>query len=308
MPFKSPALAAAAPYLFVFLWSTGFIAAKFGLPHAEPLAFLAYRFLILVPLTLGICFIARARWPKSPRTYGHLLVSGLLLHGVYLGGVFCAIRAGLGAGVVALIVGGQPLLTVLLAKLWLKETVVLRQWLGLFVGLAGVYGVLADRVALAAGGEAGLPWAIAALVGISFGTLYQKKHCGGVELPVSTFVQYTACAILFASAAPVVGTMTAQWTPGFVGALFWLVVVLSLGAIGLLYFLLRSGAASDVARFFYLVPAVTAVLAYLMFGEQLGVTAMLGMAAIAAGVVLARPAGAAISASAAAAASLRAGQ
>lgn len=290
MPFNSPLLAAAAPYLFVLLWSTGFIAAKFGLPHAEPMAFLAYRFLILVPLTALICVLARAVWPREARVYGHLVVAGLLLHGVYLGGVFAAIREGLGAGVVALIVGGQPLLTVLLARLWLRERVAMRQWLGLGLGLMGVYGVLADRVALGLGAATGLPWAIAALVGISFGTLYQKKHCGGVELPVSTFVQYSACALLFTICAPLVGSLAAQWTPAFIGALFWLVVVLSLGAIGLLYFLLRTGAAAEVARFFYLVPAVTAVLAFLLFDETLGLGAMLGMAAIAAGVVLARPA------------------
>ncbi|MBI3148799.1 MAG: DMT family transporter [Betaproteobacteria bacterium] len=290
MPFNSPALAAVAPYLFVLLWSTGFIAAKFGLPHAEPLTFLAYRFLILVPLTAAFCLALRSAWPRQARIYGHLMVSGLLLHGVYLGGVFASIREGLGAGVVALIVGGQPLLTVLLARWWLRETVVLRQWLGLVVGLIGVYGVLADRVALGLGTQAGLPWAILALLGISLGTLYQKKHCGGVDLPVSTFVQYSTCALLFTITAPLVGSMAAQWTPAFIGALFWLVVVLSLGAIGLLYFLLRAGAASDVARFFYLVPAVTAILAFLMFGEQLGVPAILGMLAIAAGVVLARPA------------------
>ncbi len=289
MPFNSPALAAAAPYLFVFLWSTGFIAAKFGLPYAEPFAFLAYRFLLLVPLTVLICLITGARWPREARVYGHLVVAGLLLHGVYLGGVFAAIREGLGAGVVALIVGGQPLLTVLLARLWLREKVVGRQWLGLGVGLLGVYGVLADRVALGMGSSTGLPWALAALVGISVGTLYQKKHCGGVELPVSTFVQYTAVALLFCLTAPLLGSFGASWTPQFLGALFWLVVVLSLGAIGLLYFLLRSGAAADVARFFYLVPAVTAILAFLLFGEQLGMTAVLGMVAIAAGVVLARP-------------------
>lgn len=290
MPFNSPALAAAAPYLFVLLWSTGFIAAKFGLPHAEPFAFLAYRFLILVPLTALICVLTQARWPREARVYGHLVLAGLLLHGVYLGGVFAAIRAGLGAGVVALIVGGQPLLTVLLARLWLRERVVGRQWLGLGVGLIGVYGVLADRLALGLGASDGLPWAIAALAGISVGTLYQKKHCGGVELPVSTLVQYSACALLFTLLAPLLGSLAADWTPAFIGALFWLVVVLSLGAIGLLYFLLRQGAAADVARFFYLVPAVTALLAYFLFGEQLGLAAIAGMVAIAAGVVLARPA------------------
>lgn len=289
MPFNSPALALAAPYLFVLLWSTGFVAAKLGLPYADPFTFLAYRFLILVPLTLGVCFLLKTQWPRSPHQYRHLMVAGLLLHGVYLGGVFAAIREGLGAGVVALIVGGQPLLTVLLAKLWLRERVATRQWFGLLVGLAGVYGVLADRVALAGGTEAGLLWALAALAGISVGTIYQKKHCGDVELPVSTFVQYSVCALLFTLVAPWAGSMGTQWTPSFIAALFWLVVVLSLGAIGLLYFLLKAGAASDVARFFYLVPAVTALFAWLIFGERLGAPTLFGMVAIAAGVVLARP-------------------
>jgi drug/metabolite transporter (DMT)-like permease len=286
---SSPFLTLVAPYLFVLLWSTGFIAGKSGLPYADPMTFLACRFLLLVPLTALLALVLRAKWPRAPMAYLHLVISGLGLHVVYLGGVFMAIRQGLGAGVVALIVGGQPLLTVLLARLWLRERVSARQWLGLGVGLIGVYGVLADRVALGPDAAAALPWAFGALAGISLGTLYQKKHGGGVDLPVSTFVQYSACALIFLGVAPFAGSLAVQWSPAFVASLLWLALVLSLGAIGLLYFLLRRGAASDVARFFYLVPAVTAVLAYFFFGERLGWSAIMGMVAIAAGVALARP-------------------
>jgi drug/metabolite transporter (DMT)-like permease len=271
----------------VLLWSTGFIAAKFGLPYAPPLTFLLYRFALVAALMAIVAFAMRARWPGTPLQALHVAVSAWLVHGTYLGGVFVALSGGMAAGTAAMLVGLQPVVTVAIARVWLKERIVPRQWLGLAIGLAGVYMVVRHKVDLAAG-TTGLVAIAVALVGISVGTLYQKRHCAHVDLRSGAVIQFGACALVYLPLALAFESAPVRWTPQFVFALGWSVLVLSVGAISLLYWLLRHGAAADVARLFFLVPAVTAVIAWFMFGETLDAVAVAGMAMIAVGVALVR--------------------
>ncbi|CAA7613814.1 DMT family transporter [Magnetospirillum sp. SS-4] len=279
----------AMPGVFVLLWSTGFIGAKYGLPYAEPFTFLTLRFVIVV-LLLGAVVAARDTvWPRDPRLIAHLGVSGLLVHAAYLGGVFGAIRAGVPAGLVALVAGLQPLLTASVAGRFLGETVGGRQWLGLCLGLVGVAMVLSTRltgVGFDTFGWDGMAFAVAALLAITGGTLYQKRYCTGMDLGSGTFIQYVAALVVLAPVAVLTETMEVRWTLPFILSLGWLVLVLSLGAISLLMTLIRLGEAAKVASFFYLVPPVTAILAFLLFDEALTPLALAGMAATAVGVAL----------------------
>ena len=277
----------ALPALFVVLWSTGFISAKYGLPYAPPLKFLLLRFTLVAILMTIVSVATRATWPRSGRQIAHIAAAAWLVHGLYLGGVFVSIAAGMPAGTSAMLVGLQPILTVFLARGWLGERITRMQWIGLVLGLAGVYLVVRHKVAL--GGDAtALVAVFLALVGISVGTLYQKKYCGRVDLRSGAVLQFAACTALY---APIVAWLEPQpidWTPQFAFALGWSVVVLSVGAISLLYWLLRHGAAADVARLLYLVPPVTALMAFALFGERLDALALVGMVLIAVAVALAR--------------------
>ncbi|WP_207481491.1 DMT family transporter [Arenibaculum pallidiluteum] len=274
------------PAFFVVLWSTGFIGAKYGLPYAEPLTFLLIR-LGLVAVVLGAVALAmRAPWPRRAADWGHIVLVGLLVHGVYLGGVFTAIAHGLPAGLTALIVGLQPLLTATLVGPLLGERVTRRQWAGLVLGLAGVLLVVQQKIALRAEDAAALCLAAAALVGITLGTLHQKRFCTGMDLRSGTAIQYAATAAALAIAAPLAETMEVRWTGEFLFALAWLSFVLSVGAVFLLFALIRRGAAASVASLFYLVPPCTALTAWLLFDETLGPVALLGMGIAAAGVAL----------------------
>ena len=278
----------AFPFLFVLLWSTGFIAAKYGLAYAPPLKFLLYRFVLVAALMGAVALAMRAVWPSTLAEWGHVVVAGWLVHGLYLGGVLVAVASGMSAGMAAMLVGLQPILTVVLARGWLGERVVPRQWLGLALGLAGVWLVVRHKVVLTSDGKA-LAAILLALFGISVGTLYQKRYCSHIDLRSGAFIQFFACAIAYAPLVLVFErSAPVRWTPGFVFALGWLVVVLSVGAISLLYWLLRHGAASNVAGLFFLVPAVTAVMAWFLFDETLDAVAVAGMVLISVGVALAR--------------------
>lgn len=277
------------PGVFVLLWSTGFIGAKFGLPYIEPFTFLLLRFVIVIGL-LGLLVAAtRASWPRDPRLVLHLAVSGVLVHAIYLGGVFGAIRLGVPAGLSALVAGLQPVLTAAVVGPLLGERVGWRQWLGLALGLLGVGMVLSTRlngVSFDGFGWDGIAFALASLFGITAGTLYQKRFCTGMDLRTGTMIQYLAAMVVVAPAAFALETMEIRWSLQFILALSWLVLVLSLGAISLLMTLIRLGEAAKVASFFYLVPPVTAVLAFVLFNEALTPLALAGMAATALGVAL----------------------
>ncbi|MEO8488058.1 MAG: DMT family transporter [Betaproteobacteria bacterium] len=280
-----PRGAAFFPALFVVLWSTGFVVAKLGLPDAPPFHFLAVRMVAVALLMAAIAFVTGARWP-SARDALHSGVAALMVHGLYLGGVFVAIAGGMPAGTIAMLVGLQPIVTVLIAHGWLGEKVVLRQWLGLALGFAGVALVVRHKLGFS-GDLSGLVPALVALAGISVGTLYQKRHLGHVDLRAGAAIQYAVCAAAFVPLA-LFEAGSIRWTPSFGFALAWSVLVLSAGAISLLYVLLRHGAAANVAALFFLVPPVTALMAWTLFGETLDALALGGMVLIALGVALAR--------------------
>jgi drug/metabolite transporter (DMT)-like permease len=274
------------PAVFVLLWSTGFVGAKYGLPYAGPMTFLAVRMALASGLLLLFALLTRAPWPADGRMVLHVIVAGLLVHGGYLGGVFAAISHGMPAGMVSLIVGMQPVLTSLVAIVALDERLAPRQWAGLGLGMAGLVLVLAARVSFAA-----LTWqsgllACLALCCISVGTVYQKKFNGGVDLRTGVLLQYLASGLCFALLAYCFETRVIAWSMPFILALTWLVLGLSMGAVALLYILIREGAASRVSSLLYLTPPLTALIAYVCFGERLSAVAMGGMGLVALGVAL----------------------
>lgn len=280
-------MARLAPLLFVFLWSTGFLGAKFGLPHAAPLAFLLIRYLLVIALMASIALVLRAPWPRDARQWFHIGVSGLLVHALYLSGVFISIGMGLSAGVASLIVGMQPLLTATLAGRLLGETVLSRQWAGLALGFVGVALVVSNKLGSGFGMGALFP-AFAALIGITAGTLYQKRFCPRFDWRTGSVAQFLPTAVVTALIVFATDGWRIDWTSEFVFALGWLVLVLSVGAISLLNWLIRHGSAVNVASLFYLTPPTTALLAWLLFGETLTGLALAGMALAVWGVYLSR--------------------
>jgi drug/metabolite transporter (DMT)-like permease len=276
--------ARAAPAIFVVLWSTGFVVTKYVLNDAEPLTYLAIRMAAVVVLMAVIVVVARPQWPDRAGI-AHSVVAGILVHGFYLGGTAVAIAHSIPAGLSALIPGLQPILTSTLANRWLGERVTPLQWAGLLLGLAGVVLILHNRPM---SGEAGWGWLASgvSLVSITLGTLYQRRYCNKIDWRAGNLVQYVAVTIFFAVAAGLFETREVHWTREFVLSVAWLAVVLSIGSIGLLYWLIRRSAATSVASLFYLVPAVTALMAYVLFGERLDAVAISGMIACAAAVFL----------------------
>ncbi|MDE2376897.1 DMT family transporter [Bradyrhizobium sp.] len=276
--------ARAAPVVFVVLWSTGFVGTKYVVNNADPLTYLAIRMALVVGLMAVIAAVARPKWPDRVGIL-HSAAAGILVHGFYLGGTAIAIAHSIPAGLSALIPGLQPILTSTIANRWLGERVTPLQWGGLLLGLGGVALILHDRPMT---GQAGLGWlaSVVSLVSITLGTLYQRRFCNHIDWRAGNLVQYVSVAIFFAAGAFLFEDRVVHWTREFVLALVWLAVVLSIGSIGLLYWLIRHSAATSVASLFYLVPAVTALMAYLLFGERLDAIAIVGMAICAAAVFL----------------------
>ncbi|WP_219988737.1 DMT family transporter [Leucothrix pacifica] len=272
MPMQNthPTLIRMIPLLFVFLWSTGFIGAKYALPFVEPFYLLFLRMVLTIFVFLALCLLFKAKWPPM-RLAGHQMVSGALIHGVYLGGVFAAIKLGMPAGVAAIIVGIQPILTALISWQLFSDALRPMQWLGLGLGLVGVVVVvfstqLQDEVSLT---WPALIASIAALLGISIGTLYQKRFSGGVDLLTGSVWQYVSTAVLMAVLAWSFETREVTWDIQLILALGWLVFGLSVSAVLLLMYMIREGEASKVAAYFYLVPLVACVEAWLLFDEDL---------------------------------------
>ncbi len=274
----------AAPGVFVVLWASGFVGAKLGLAYAEPLTFLALRMAAAVALIGVVAVLTRPKWP-GPQAFVHSAIAGSLIHGFYLGGVFVAIENGLSAGMVALVVSLQPVLTSTLANRWLGERVRALQWLGLALGVAGVYLIMRDKATT--GNATPFAWAagVVGLSGITIGTLYQKRFGGGDWRP-ALCIQYATALLMFTVGAFAFESRAVQWTPQFVFAIGWLVLVLSFGAVWLLYYLIRRAAATRVVSLFYLTPPVTALMAWLLFDERLAPLALVGMAVCVAGVFL----------------------
>ncbi len=283
----------AMPAVFVLIWSTGFIVAKFGLPYAPPLSFLVLRYTLSIVCFLVWSRLARAAWPQGRGQWLHLAVTGVLMHAGYLGGVWVAVKGGMGAGLAALIVGLQPVLT----ALWLSwvgasggatghSKVTPRQWLGLLLGLAGLLLVVARK--FGSGSEVTaltLGCTVFALLSITTGTLYQKRFMQPTDVRTANTVQLMA-ALLVTLPFALMETGAIVWNASFVGALAWAALALTLGGSSLLYLLIQRGAATSVTSLLYLVPPTTAVMAWLLFGEAITATTIVGMALTALGVSL----------------------
>ncbi|MGO9358589.1 MAG: DMT family transporter [Xanthobacteraceae bacterium] len=283
-PPKETLTVRAAPALFVLLWSTGFIVTKLALQGTQPLTWLAMRMAVTICLLLVLAAVTRPTWPRGWQIV-HSIVAGLLVQCVYLSGVTLAIGHAIPAGLSALIPGLQPILTSTLASRFLGERVTPLQWAGLLLGLVGVLFVMHDRQLT---GQAGWGWvaSVASLFGITLGTLYQKRFCGGIDWRAGNIVQFGASGVCFLLGALLFEPMTVSFVPGLVIALCWSTLVLSVGSIALLYWLIRRSGATQVASLFYLVPAVTAALAFALFGERLDALALGGMVLCAVGVII----------------------
>jgi drug/metabolite transporter (DMT)-like permease len=277
---------ALAPALFVVLWSTGFIGAKAGVPYAEPFTFLILRFILVIALMLPLALVLRARWPATRREAVHIAAAGALLQGGYLAGCFAAVYHGMPAGVVSLVVGLQPVVTAFAAAPLLGERLAALQWTGLVLGFGGVVLVMWDKISLRGLDALSIAWSLIALLSITAGTLYQKRYCPKFDLRAGSVIQFGAALLLLLPLASVTETMHVRWTGEFVFALGWLVLVLSIGAISLLFFLIEHGEATRVSSLFYLTPLTTAAMAYAIFGETLTAKAMAGMVIGIAGVAL----------------------
>ncbi|MEY4267588.1 MAG: hypothetical protein RIS90_2123 [Pseudomonadota bacterium] len=282
---RDAALIRAMPAVFVLIWSTGFIVARYGMPHAPPMKFLAVRFALSILCFLPWILLAGVAWPGKRAQWGHLAVAGVLMHACYLGGVWSAIRAGMGSGLSALIVGLQPVLT----AVWLSATggvVSRRQWLGLSLGLGGLVLVVSGK--LGAGGEANganLLMAVGALLGITLGTLYQKRYVAPCDVRSANVIQLTAALLVtlpFAALEPA----AMDWNAELGWAMGWSVLVMTLGGSSLLYLLIQRGAATSVTSLMYLVPPSTALIAYLLFKESITAATVLGTVLSAVGVAL----------------------
>ena len=277
------------PWVFVIIWSTGFIVARFGMPYAPPLTFLVIRYTLSV-LCFGVWIaVARAAWPSGRAQWAHLAVTGLLIHAGYLGGVWAAVKAGIGAGTVALLVGLQPLLT----ALWLtvfadpqhRHRVTAQQWLGLLLGLGGLTLVVWRKLGVGEVTALNLALAIFALISITTGTLYQKRFVKPCDVRTANTVQLLAALVVSLPGAWLEHEAVV-WHPAFIGAMAWSVLGLTLGGSSLLYLLIQRGAATQVTSLLYLVPPCTAVMAWAIFGELLTLPMLLGMLLTALGVVL----------------------
>ncbi|MES2742217.1 MAG: DMT family transporter [Pseudomonadota bacterium] len=286
-PFLRSLLPIALPAFFVLLWSTGFIVAKFGLPYAPPLTFLLLRFVGVLMLLLPCVLLLKAPWPKGK--IGHVAVAGLLLQAGYLSGVWCAIKLGMPAGLSALIVGMQPILTAVAAPL-IGESVRPRQWLGLLFGLCGVALVVAAKIHLVGLSVASIALCVFALLSITAGTLYQKRHCPRFDLRTGTVIQFAASLLVVLPLAVALEGLTfdfaaVQWNGRFLGALLWSILALSIGAIFLLFALIRRSDATQVTSLLYLTPPTTALMAWLMFGEAFNALGIAGMVVAVVGVI-----------------------
>lgn len=275
-----------APALFVLLWSTGFIGAKLGVPYAEPFTFLCLRFTLVLVLMVPLAIVLRARWPRTRREGAHIAVAGSLMQAGYLGGCFAAVYHGMPAGVVALIVGLQPIVTAFAAAPVLGERVSAAQWLGLVLGFGGVVLVMWEKLALQELNAASVVSSLVALASITAGTIYQKRYCPSFDLRSGSVIQFAAALLVLLPLAIATESMDVRWSGEFVFALAWLALVLSIGAISLLFHLIEHGEATRVSSLFYLTPATTAAMAWAIFGETLNALALAGMAIGIAGVAL----------------------
>jgi drug/metabolite transporter (DMT)-like permease len=275
------------PLVFVLIWSTGFIVARYGMPYAPPMKFLAVRYVLSILCFLPWILLARVAWPTTRAQWLHLSVTGILMHAGYLGGVWAAVKAGMGSGLSSLIVGLQPVLT----AVWLSATgsqhhVTRRQWVGLVLGFAGLVLVVSRK--FGQGAEAdwlNLSFAVLALLSITTGTLYQKRHVTPCDVRSANAVQLMA-ALVVTLPLTLLEAEAMQWNAELMGAMAWSVLALTLGGSSLLYLLIQRGAATSVTSLLYLVPPTTAFMAWLLFGETITLMTLVGTLLTALGVGL----------------------
>jgi len=284
-------LVRAMPAVFVVIWSTGFIVARYGMPHAPPMKFLAVRYALSVLAFLAWALLARAAWPRDRRQWAHLAVTGILMHAGYLGGVWAAVKAGMGAGLAALLVGLQPVLT----AVWIASRggqVARRQWAGLALGLTGLMLVVWQKLGLGEVNPLNLSFVLFALLSITSGTLYQKRFLAPCDVRTASLVQLSAAFVVTLPLALLEHESMRWWLASgafnreLAGAVAWSVLGLTLGGSSLLYLLIQRGAATSVTSLMYLVPPTTALMAWVLFGEPITVLIVAGMALTAAGVSL----------------------
>ena len=291
MPGRSTLLLTLAPGLFVLIWSTGWISARFAAPYADPLTFLSVRYALAGALLAVLCVASGAVWPRG-KAAAHAALSGVLLHAIYLGGVWWAISKGLPAGISGLIAAVQPLLTAFLAPRLAGETIPLRHWLGIVLGFGGILMVLGPKLAGLSGAALSsqlMPLGInvVAMISVTLGTFYQKRFIAAGDLRAVTVLQYAGALAITLPIAWLTEPMRIAWNLSMVLNMAWAVLALSIGAIGLLLMLIRQGAVSRAAALIYLVPPTVALEAFLLFGETLNGLQMVGMAVTAFGVALA---------------------
>jgi len=272
------------PFLFILMWSSGYVVGKLALPYAGPFTLLFLRFAVAALVLLAIALVTRAPWPTGWKPAAHLVAVGLLVQALQFSSLYTGLKLGVSAGVSALIVGTMPLFTALGASVFLDERVSGRQWLGLAAGVGGVALVVADRIGGAS--IAGLGAVSLALAGITFATLYQKKYCADADLRSGGFIQLAVASIVALPLALVVEGFEVSWTPALVLASGWLSIVNSIGAVSLLFLMMRKGEASKVASLFYLIPGTTALMGFAVLGETLGGMTLAGFAVTAGAVHL----------------------
>jgi drug/metabolite transporter (DMT)-like permease len=282
----------ATPALFVFFWSTGWIAAKFAAPHADPLWYLTIRFACAGIIIALYAIAMRAPWPTGRRAWLHALVSGALLHGIYLGGVWWAVKHGLSAGISGLLAALQPLLTALLAPYLLQETITARQWTGVTIGLFGVLLVLSPKLGVDMGGTGEAAWMalginIIGMFAVTAGSFYQKRFVSGADLRTVTSVQYLGALIIVTPLALATESLHFDHSLTLYAVLAWSVLVLSVFTIAIMLMMINRGEVTRVSVLIYLVPSTVALQAWLLFGETLNAVQITGMVLTAAGVYMA---------------------
>jgi drug/metabolite transporter (DMT)-like permease len=281
---RQEALVRAMPVVFVLIWSTGFIVARLGMPFSPPMKFLALRYILSVLCFAAWALLARAAWPAGGRQLGHLAATGILMHAGYLGGVWTAVKLGMGAGLAALLVSLQPVLT----AIWVSSRggrVTARQWSGLALGLVGLALVVWHKLGLGEIHFANLLCAFIALVSITVGTLYQKRFVAPCDVRTANLVQLAAAFVVTLPLA-LLETETIRWSGEMIGSMAWSVLGMTLGGSSLLYLLIQRGAATAVTSLLYLVPPCTALMAWLLFAEPITALTLAGMALTAFGVSL----------------------
>ena len=273
--------------LFIFFWASGFVAAKYGLPYAQPFTLMAARFVVATAIMIPACLLLKAAWPKSFRAALHIMIAGIGIQVFYLAGVYYGIALGVSTGVTAIVVGLQPLLTGVLAGFVLHERISANNWIGLVLGFIGLAFVVWDRIVSPTDTLWGMGALFAALIGITLGTLYQKKFCGSFDIRTGVALQTVVSCVVMLTLAGTFETMNIDWTVDFVFAVLWSAVGLSVIASCLFYWLIQRGAATRVTSLIYLSPPTTALMGWAMFSEIMSWLAIAGMLLAMVGVAMA---------------------